>query len=87
VLEGDAKEVVLGLENPDACRGSIHIVLQECRSLLDGFSSWSVSHVCRDGNKAAHKLAKLVVSYYGHHVWVNVCPKEIWNIVCNDSVH
>jgi hypothetical protein len=41
--------------------------------------------VRRDGNKAAHKLAKLAVSHYGHHVWVNVCPKEIWNIVCNDS--
>jgi len=37
VLEGDAREVVLGLGNPDACRGSIHNVLQECRSLLEFF--------------------------------------------------
>jgi len=42
--------------------------------------------VRRDGNKAAHKLEKLVVSHYGHHVWVDVCPKDVWSIVYNDSV-
>jgi hypothetical protein len=42
--------------------------------------------VRRDGNKAAHKLAKLAISLYSNHVWVNVCPKEIWTIICNDSV-
>jgi hypothetical protein len=56
VLEGDARDVVLGLGNPDVCS-----VLLDCRLLLKSFSSWSVNHVRRDGNKAAHKLAKLAV--------------------------
>jgi hypothetical protein len=86
VLEGDAKEIVLGLGNPAGCSGRLHSVLPECRYLLESFSSWSVNHVRRDGNKAAHKLAKLAVSHYGNHVWVNVCPKEIWTIICNDFV-
>jgi ribonuclease HI len=86
VLEGDVKEIVLGLGNPAGCSARLHSVLLECRSLLESFSSWSINHVRRDGNKAAHKLAKLVVSLYGNHVWVNVCPKEIWTIICNDSV-
>ncbi|XP_062169087.1 uncharacterized protein LOC133875100 [Alnus glutinosa] len=37
MLEGDAREVVLGLRNPDACRGSLHSVLLECRFLLESF--------------------------------------------------
>lgn len=38
----------------------------------------------RDGNKTAHKLAKLAVSHSGHHVWVDVWSKEIWSIVCTN---
>jgi len=31
VLEGDARDVVLGLRNPDVCRGSLQSVLLDCR--------------------------------------------------------
>lgn len=58
VLEGDAREVVLGLGSSEACGGSLASVFMDCRLLLESFSSWSVNHVRRDGNKAAHKLAK-----------------------------
>jgi hypothetical protein len=86
VLEGDAKEIVLGLRNPAGCSARLHNVLLDCHYLLESFTSWSANHVRRDGNKAAHKLAKLAISLYSNHVWVNVCPKEIWTIICNDSV-
>jgi hypothetical protein len=59
-------------------------VLLDCQLLLESFSSWSVNHVRRDGNKTAHKLAKLAVSHSGHHVWVDVWSKEIWSIVCTN---
>jgi hypothetical protein len=56
----------------------------DCRILIESFRFWSISHVRRDGNKAAHKLAKLAISHLGHHVWVDLCPKEIWSISCTD---
>jgi hypothetical protein len=36
----------------------------DCSLLIESFRFWSISHVRRDGNKAAHKLAKLAICLY-----------------------
>jgi hypothetical protein len=41
-------------------------IIMDIRSLLSGFTSWSVSYVRRECNEAAHKSAKLAVSYNRH---------------------
>jgi hypothetical protein len=54
--------------------------------LLDSYPSWSVGHVGRQGNTAAHLLAKYVVSHQSCRVWVGVCPDVIKDVVCVDQV-
>jgi len=49
VLEGDAKGVIMGLGSSEDCGGS-----HEGRMLLKSFCSWSINHVRREGNMAAH---------------------------------
>lgn len=39
----------------------------------------------RDGNKAAHCLAKLAVSQYCQYAWIDVCPSVVVDIVCTDN--
>jgi hypothetical protein len=41
--------------------------------------------VGRDGNKAAHCLAKLVVFQFCQHVWVDVCPSVVLDIVSSEQ--
>jgi hypothetical protein len=52
VLEGDAKGVIMG--SSEDCGGSHEGVIKECRMLLKSFCSWSINHVRREGNMAAH---------------------------------
>jgi hypothetical protein len=54
VLEGDAKGVIMGLGSSEDCGGSHEGVIKECRMLLKSFCSWSINHVRREGNMAAH---------------------------------
>jgi len=76
-LEGDAREIILALNNPEEV-DSIHgHFLTETRQMLGTLVSWKVSHVRREGNKAAHSLAKLALSKQCNRVWINSCPNEL----------
>jgi hypothetical protein len=62
ILEGDALEVVLALQRDDEGAGSYGSLIVDTRAVLSGVRSWVIQHVGRDGNMAAHHLAKLAVS-------------------------
>jgi ribonuclease HI len=62
VIEGDSREVVLALGNSGDCCVSYGDIISDVRALLSSFPHWKIAHVGREGNKAAHCLAKLAVS-------------------------
>lgn len=68
ILEGDALEVVMALQRDDEGAGYYGNLIVDTMGILTGFGSWVIQHVRRDGNKAAHHLAKLVVSNKLNHV-------------------
>jgi len=83
-FEGDTREIILALRNP-AEVDSIHgYLLTETRQLLDSLSSWRVSHVRREGNMAAHLLAKFALSKQSQRVWLNSCPSVLLSAVNAD---
>jgi hypothetical protein len=84
IIEGDSREVVLALGNSGDCCVSYGDLVSDTRVLLSFFPHWNIAHVGRDGNKATHCLAKLVVSQFSHNVWIGVCPSAIVDIVCSD---
>jgi ribonuclease HI len=83
-IEGDSREVVLALENSGDCCVSYRNLVSKTRILLFSFPHWKIGHVGLDGNKAAHCLAKLVVSQFCQYVWIGVCPSAIVDIVHSD---
>lgn len=83
-IEGDSREVVLALRNSGDCCVSYRNLVSETRILLSSFSHWKIAHVGRDGNKAAHCLAKLAVFQFCHYVWIGVCLSAIVDIVPTD---
>lgn len=62
ILEGDALEVVLAIQRDEEGAGSYGILILDTKAILAGVVSWAVQHIGRDGNRAAHHLAKLAVS-------------------------
>ena len=58
IIEGDAQQVVKTFTDAGPPPSSISKVIEGAFSQLEHFQSWEVSHVGRDGNMAAHILAK-----------------------------
>jgi len=85
-LEGDAREVVLALGRAEACEAVFGSIIMETRLLLQSFQFYSVSHIRREGNRAAHCLAKFAIAHKCHHVWIDVCPSFILEVVCSQQV-
>jgi hypothetical protein len=83
-LEGDAREIILALTNPEEVDSVHGHFLTETRQMLGSLVSWKVSHVRREGNKAAHSLAKLALSKQCNRVWFNSCPSELLYVVNAD---
>jgi ribonuclease HI len=84
VIEGDSREVVLALGNSGDCCVSYGDLISNARALLSSFPHWKIAHVGREGNKAAHYLAKFAVSQLSSRVWIGVCPSAIVDIVCSN---
>jgi hypothetical protein len=62
-LEGDAHEIISALGNSVEFASSYGCIISKTRQTLGSFCSWRISHVRREGNMAAHLLAKFVVSH------------------------
>ncbi|XP_062154522.1 uncharacterized protein LOC133862691 [Alnus glutinosa] len=84
-LEGDAREIILTLSNLEEVDSVHGHFLAETRQMLGSLVSWKVSHVRREGNKAAHSLAKLALSKQCNQVWINSCPSELVYVVNADN--
>jgi hypothetical protein len=76
LLEGDALEVVLALQNDEGASSFGNLVI-ETKGLLSCFGSGLFQHVGREGNKAAHCLAKYAVVNHLNHMWVESYPSYL----------
>jgi hypothetical protein len=63
ILEGDALEVVEELKRVNEDAGHLDNLIGEIRFLLRSFDCWSINHIKREGNKAAHTSAKFAISH------------------------
>ena len=80
-VEGDAKEVVNGLNCASHCLGRKRPVLNDIKTLLQSFNTWKVTHVNRGTNGAAHTLARLVLSGGEDRIWFENFPTSVQEIV------
>jgi ribonuclease HI len=80
-LEGDAKEVVQGINCANNSAGRDGSVLNDIKTLLQNFNTWKVIHVNRGANGAAHSVARMALSVVGDHIWFENFPLSVQEIV------
>jgi hypothetical protein len=85
-LEGDAREIILALGSSVEADSIYGNTVYEARQMLETFLSWRVSHMRREGNMAAHLLAKFAISQQSQRVWLNSCPNVLVNVVNADLI-
>jgi hypothetical protein len=80
-VEGNAKEVVQGINNASHCLGSDGPVLNDIKTLLQSFNTWKVTHVNRGANGATHCLARLALTARVECTWFDNFPPSMQEIV------
>jgi hypothetical protein len=80
-IEGDALEIVQALLLQESCWSRYGFLVEDTRTLLNSFQSWQVSHVRREANEVAHRLAKVAITQSLNYVWRDSPPSFIHSIV------
>ena len=85
VLEVDNLRVYHGLHQRKIDTSPFGIVLRDVLQFEGQCRSLSFSHIKRQGNSVAHKLAKLSKEYARMNVWLEEAPLEVASLVSADK--
>jgi hypothetical protein len=84
MLEGDASVVIEALRREGEDLSRFGNVILETKELLKGFHFWEANLVRREGNNAAHLLARHATKQELNQVWVDSFPSCISGTICNE---
>ena len=93
IIEGDAQQMVKAFTDAGPPPSLISKVIEGANLWLQHFQSWEASHVGRNGNMAAHLLAKYAKCVDDCIIWVEDTPpivskqvlKDVTNLDCCPS--
>lgn len=85
-LEGDSSSVIKAFHSEDQMLSSFGHLLQGAVCTSRSFTSFCCSHVLRNGNKAAHGLARMAGHVSGKRIWRNEVPAGLCRLIRTESV-
>jgi ribonuclease HI len=85
VLELDCASVANAIHSTERNRSRLWFTVEETKRMLGNHSDFRIKKIRRDSNRAVDDLAK-ICSYTGNRFWFHSVPREIENIVTQDSV-
>ncbi|KAF5447347.1 hypothetical protein F2P56_032905 [Juglans regia] len=81
ILEGDALQVIQAINSRSENWSSTGMIMEDVKGQLSTFESWSAIHIRREGNKAAHELAKNALVTSTSSLDVDCIPSCIINFI------
>uniref|UniRef100_A0A2N9IUU4 RNase H type-1 domain-containing protein n=1 Tax=Fagus sylvatica TaxID=28930 RepID=A0A2N9IUU4_FAGSY len=84
LFEGDCLQVIRALQSPEYDAARVGHIYSLARSKLSLFRDFSVSHVFREGNTVAHRLAKFARNVTGSQVWLEHVPSFLGQCLAFD---
>ncbi|KAK9988849.1 hypothetical protein SO802_029088 [Lithocarpus litseifolius] len=83
VFEVDSEIIYRHLISYSTCMTAFGHIVDDSRWLAKSLRSASFSHVRRNGNRVADKLAKLAKFLYEPQIWIEDIHRDICNGLCN----
>ena len=81
ILEGDSERVIKSLRSEKPSFASFGHLIEDAKVLIESFVNFTVSHVKRQGNSIAHKLARHVSDF---QVWMRGDPSHLNAVIVTD---
>ncbi|KAF5462683.1 hypothetical protein F2P56_018670 [Juglans regia] len=81
ILEGDALQVIQAINSRSENWSSTGMIMEDVKGQLSTFESWSAIHIRREGNKAAHELARNALVTSTSSLDVDCIPSCIINFI------
>ena len=87
-VEGDSWTVISALKDKELCLTSYGDIIMDIQHLSCSFQRVSCCHVRREGNNAAHVLARKVVDIHSDFlVWLEDVPSFLEHVIQSDFSH
>jgi ribonuclease HI len=86
VFEGNSLLITESLNQCFPCLKNYGQIIEDTRVVLKSFHFFTVQHVKRGANQAAHMLATLALSQLINCIWRGACPSVIHHIVMTEQV-
>ncbi|XP_061993525.1 uncharacterized protein LOC133711410 [Rosa rugosa] len=80
-LESDCSLMVAALNQNMEDRSDVGRIIDDCKSYLTSLHSIQITHVFREANGVAHRLAHLASSAYLDDVWLDEAPVIIQDVL------
>ncbi|KAF5481987.1 hypothetical protein F2P56_002592 [Juglans regia] len=81
ILEGDSFQVIQAINGKGKNWSSTGMIIDDIKGQLSTLESWSAIHICREGNKATHVLAKNAFVNSTSSLDVDSIPSCITNFI------
>ncbi|XP_059440462.1 uncharacterized protein LOC132172916 [Corylus avellana] len=81
ILEGDSLLVVNAIKNQNQCWLRYGQIITDIKWVLESLTQWSIRHIKREANSAAHGPAKCALRSSDTQVWLEEVPSCISEIV------
>lgn len=85
-LEGDSLLVVKAICESQTSWLRYGQIIDDIKLVLGSLRSWSIRHIRREANVAAHVLAKYAILNFDSHVWLEETPSCILDTVILEQV-
>ena len=83
-FEGDSEIVWKALKAADGAHSAMGVIIKDTMSIVGSLRTFSFSHTRRQGNCAAHALAKKAIVSFPLLAWMEHVPTDISHIVISD---
>jgi ribonuclease HI len=85
-LEGDAKLICDALNKRSSENSSYGHLIEDIGMVLLSFNQWKCTRICREGNEAAHILAREALFLSGDRSWEDFCPDCIKQVISTEQI-
>lgn len=86
ILESDALQVVQALHSTTLGRSEAAMLIQDIKRLLPSFKRWQITHTMRQGNQAAHYMAKDALRTTGNTRWTSSLLITLRTLIQSDEL-